>query len=1556
MPRYLENKLQTSLICENPSYRKHIIETASKKNNTELFKSFVQKFYSYLPVDYMEPDKTDFFTSIAEDAFAFCQARGEAKTKVEFLKHASEKYGGSVLQISTQDQPFIVDSIKTLLAKFGVNIKIFLHPVICLKRSKNGDLIDVSESGKDESIICAILYDVTPAIQKTLVGECERILNKINLVVDSSEEILTRLKKLIEAKNGNKEDIEFLEWVASGNFTFLGSLNYDSKVQLKDTIGDSSVYEGDRPYLEDTIKKALASDNETLFLGKMNQISEVSTGKFVDYILVRNGQEGILFFGFYMSGLYTQSVKNIPILSGKLHYVLERSGFKVGGYNYKKLHSIAESFPRDALFQIEEEDLYCICLHILSAMLAKTLKLFIQTDSSGEFLNVLVFMPMERLTPESHLAIIKYLTSKFSTRVITEEIADVTSNFCSLYVTLETKGLIPEFALSEIEQELDHLSAKWHFAFTRSLSTKSGDIEVSVPENTFPKEYQYRFSPEEAADDYKYLCDVGTQDCMLFNLQKTKGNDYTIKIYSTEKLVLSDTLPLIENLGFRALSEQMFAITMGHKTRWLCEFMLSASTASGFPFDEIKRNIEDAMHHMAIGDLENDILCNLVVIGGLNWRQVNILKAITAYITQTGFVYGSDYVQGVIVKHHEFADLLIKFFEAKFTPNHAVEVNVQKYSEALGGYLNNVTSSVEDKVLRTLWGVIAAITRTNCYQINKNYLSFKFNSEMVPDLPLPHPYAEIFVYSNSFEAVHLRGGKVARGGIRWSDRREDYRTEALGLMKAQMTKNTVIVPVGSKGAFYVKLNADNFEKKQYFEKAVECYKNFLRGLLDITDNILDGKIVHPQDTVIYDEDDPYLVVAADKGTATFSDYANSVSAEYNFWLGDAFASGGSAGYDHKKMAITAKGAWISVTRHFAEIGIDVQKDPITVVGIGDMAGDVFGNGMLLSQTIKLVAAFNHSHIFIDPSPDAAQSFIERKRLFDLPGSKWSDYSAALISEGGGVYERSSKKIPISQEAKQLLEIEADELAPEVLINTILKAKVDLIWNGGIGTYVKASDESHLEVGDKANDSLRCNGNHLRAKVIGEGGNLGFSQRGRVEYAKNGGKINTDFIDNSAGVDCSDHEVNIKIAFGQAVKNGSISITERNQLLSHMTDEVANLVLQDNFKQTEVLTIAQHSPAYNIGMFAHLMNALEQEGLLNRDVEFLPYDGELARRSSSKEALSRPEIAVIMSYSKMSVYNELLASSVATDKAATKMLIEYFPPLMQKRFEKEILSHPLRSEIILTVITNKIINQLGGPIINHIRAETGAKLCDIVRSYMIVNHIFNIDGLWKEAEDLSSKVELEIQIDIFSEIIKLLRRGICWFIRNLPHPIDIASAIESYGESVQKLCSIIDKFLLGQAKQKLDSRVEDYKNHNVPELFAHNIAALDSGISTLDILLVANSSDIDKQKIAELYFKVADSFSIDWMRKSVEKQITDSYWNRMSIQALKDDLYDKQRRVLQKVIAYRAGDGKIEKWLEDNSRYASIFTNFIAELKLQENIDLNMMIIANKQFEMFLRKV
>ncbi len=1560
-----KNYLKTfdNLACKNVSYNKLLIDATCKDNDDKLLKQFVDRFFSYLPFDYLSKNKDDIFIKLAKDAYNFFSHRKGSERKIEITNSEDNGKSFIAIKILTTDKPFIIDSLKAMLARIGQNVKFLFHPVIKTKRNNNGNLISIGENDSiDESLVSMIIYtkEYDNNIREYLENQIVVLMNKVESTYESWPSFLSKIDEISkDIENKDEENYHFLQWIRSDNFTFLGYVHFNSKNTIINSIGDKEIC--------DSSAMVEHKENEPeISLGQINKISPVHKNSYIDYVKIRSGKEAHIFLGLYGSNIYYQSIQNIPILRQKLESLLNDSGFARNGYNAKKLRSIAESLPREFLFHTKEDQLYCMTMHILSSMASRNLKMFILPDNSGEFCNILIFLPRIRLSPDVHLKINSYLSDQFKTAILTDYIKEIEKDFCYLYITFPISDMESfDIDIQQIENDIDNISAYWIDATSKAVSQKYAEADLAKLTNyidIFPKEYQYKYDSNQAVSDIAYISSLNDQQDTLFNLIFVDSNQYKLKIYAQKKQSLSDLIPLIENLGFKAIDEQVFELQNSIHKMWLYEFDLTADhISSSNTYQDLKHNVEDALDKMYKNLLPVDSLCKLVVLAGFNWRKLVILKGITRYLHQTGFAYGKGYVQLVLIGHYEYTSKLLSLFESKFNPAKISDEEANKTTQWLNEYLTNVSSSAEDKVLHSMMHLISAMTRTNCYQQDNNgnykhYISFKFSSSKIYWLALPKPYAEIFVYSNNFEGVHLRGGKVARGGIRWSDRGEDYRTEVLGLMKAQMTKNSVIVPTGSKGGFFVRANIDSMNKEEYMKHVIECYKNFLRGLLDLTDNLVNHHIVTPENLVIYDEKDPYLVVAADKGTATFSDYANSVSSEYNFWLGDAFASGGSAGYDHKKMAITARGAWISVANHFSTMGRDVQKDPITVVGIGDMSGDVFGNGMLLSKSIKLVAAFNHMHIFLDPNPDPKLSFDERERLFNTPGSKWSDYNPSLISKGGGVFSRSSKILHLTNEVMSLLGTNKQEVEPDELINIILKAKVDLLWNGGIGTYIKASSESNLEIGDRSNDSLRCNGQDVGAKVIGEGGNLGMSQSGRIEYSKNGGKVNTDFIDNSAGVDCSDHEVNIKIAMQHAITKGKISLEERNEILSKMTDEVAELVLLDNFKQNQALTISEKSNAFNVEMFGRFISYLEQKNMLDRAVEFLPSEAEITKRSSTGEKMTRPELAVLLSYGKMMVSNELTNSKLADEEFFEPLLISYFPKFMQTKFKEEILSHHLKREIIITMIANKMVNELGGATINMIQTDTGALMCDIVRSYAIVSAIFDLDNLWKQVEDSSADLSSDIQIEMFTDLGKVLRRGISWFIKNLDHPIAISSAISFYAEPAKKINALIGTLILGNSKTKLETKTNYYINHNAKPDLAKKISLLDSLISIFDIIFVSDKTKIIDIEIAKLYFEVGDRFNIDWLRKACEKQINDSYWNKLSIQAIKDDLYDKQRRLLIKIAESQTSSLNLTTWLDKHSNLTMDFINFVDNLKLQENIDLNMMILANKKFEIFLRKV
>lgn len=1524
-----------------------------KAQNDPLLQEFTKKFYSYIPDRYLSNDYTNLFIKIVSDVFVFFKHRMLADKKVEVLSYNNDSIYGSCITIKliNDDKSFLIDSLEILLSQLKLKHKFLFHPILHSARNQHGEFLGFSnESSIQESVIYIQIegyYD--QSFVDDLKSKISDLLDLVDIVYKSWLPIVSKLDAVVDKIESNDEIHHFLKWLKANHFTFLGYVELDSNGDILDSLGDLE--------LCDISRKIKHNKDAKVILGQINKISKVHRKSFVDYVKIHVDDKAYIFLGLYSAAIYHQSASTIPIIREKVKYVLDNSGFVQSGYNIKKLKAILEYLPREVLIQNDRQHLAFIAIKILSAMMTKSLKVFCHKCSAGEFVNILIFMPRDRLTPQVYSRVKVYLRNVFNTDVLDDYTMDVQQNFSYLYISLAANPNISEgLNLNSLEEQLDIISSRWEDSVIKELNLKYEEVDVQkfIPYvDFFTEDYKQKFQTSDVIADIEYIEQLQNTNKTAFNLTIIDNINYSLKIYSKENEALSDLLPLIENLGFKVIDEQTFDLKIEKSDLWIYAFNLKAEYIS--EPNKIHHNVAEALERMQSKELESDSLCKLITLAGFNWRQVFVIKALTRYLHQTNFAYGKGYVQLTLVNHYKYVKLLFGLFESRLHPMKRSEINEDKYRKDLNTYLSSITSSAEDKVLRSMLLLCVSIVRTNCYS-DKDYISFKFNSSLVPGLPNPVPYAEIFVYGKNFEGIHLRGGKVARGGLRWSDRGEDYRTEVLGLMKAQMTKNAVIVPVGSKGGFFIKTAQNKLSRAEYMEIVIECYKTFLRGLLDLTDNIVKGKIVQP-DIVIYDEEDPYLVVAADKGTATFSDYANAVSKEYNFWLGDAFASGGSAGYDHKKMAITAKGAWISVTNHFASMNIDVQKDHIRVLGIGDMSGDVFGNGMLLSRSIKLVAAFNHMHIFIDPSPDPDVSFNERERLFKLPTSSWADYNNSLISKGGGIFERSVKTIQLTDEMRVLLNVKDLEIEPDLFIKMLLKSDVDLIWNGGIGTYMKASDEAHIDIGDKTNDALRVSAKDVRAKVIGEGGNLGCSQRGRIEYAKNGGYINTDFIDNSAGVDCSDHEVNIKILMNHAISGGKLTIEHRNEFLASMQKEVSELVLEDNFKQTEALTINEKSSAFTVEMFSRVISSLEDEGLLNREVEFLPSEAELSRRSVSGEKMTRPELAVLLSYSKMSLYNELLRSSIPDDKYCESYLFNYFPQLMHQEFKQEILSHYLRREIITTVVTNKIVNQLSGPIISNIHRETGAKLCDIVRSYLIVTAIFDLDDIWEKVEALPSNISMDLKVEMFTDLGKIMRRGIAWFLRNLDHPINIENTISNYQKPAIILRDSLGQFLLGDAKEKFEAKVTRYVDHDISHQFASSLAILDSLVSVFDILFVAKDAHANDSEVAKTYFEVGELFSLDWLRKCSEKQIDDSYWNRLSIQALKDDLYDKQRRILQQIIKDKNVKMDVSLWYQSNKKESEIFTDFIADLKESSDaITLNIVLIANKKLEMFLRKI
>ncbi len=1037
-----------------------------------------------------------------------------------------------------------------------------------------------------------------------------------------------------------------------------------------------------------------------------------------------------------------------------------------------------------------------------------------------------------------------------------------------------------------------------------------------------------------------------------------------LRLYRAEEpVVLSDVLPMLENLGLRVVAEEPYRIdSTDGRAVWVHEFALAGDTAAAVS-DQVKDRFEEALVAAWTGRIENDRFNRLVLAAGLSARQITVLRLYAKVLRQAGSTFSQGYMEDAVGDHPDIAARLVRLFEIRFDPAGPNDRGLAVMGEvqAIDHALDRVASLDEDRILRSYLTLVLKTVRTTYFQRlpsgePKPYLAVKLASSEIDLLPAPRPLFEIYVYSPRVEGVHMRAGKVARGGIRWSDRKEDFRTEILGLMKAQTVKNAVIVPVGAKGGFIVKQPPE--ARDQLGAEAVECYKILIRGLLDLTDNIVssDGgghRILPPPDVVRHDGDDPYLVVAADKGTATFSDFANAISEEYRFWLGDAFASGGSAGYDHKAMGITARGAWELVKRHFRELGRNIGTDDLTVVGVGDMSGDVFGNGMLMSRHLRLFAAFDHRHIFVDPDPDSSRSFAERERLFRLPRSSWADYDPKLISEGGGVFDRQAKSVAISPQMKRLFAIEADRLTPAELIRKLLAAPVDLLWFGGIGTFVKAPDESHAEVGDRANDALRINGDEIRAKVVGEGANLGVTQRGRVAYALAGGRIDTDAIDNSAGVDTSDHEVNLKILIDRAIAAGQLPTAERDPLLQGMADDVAALVLRDNYLQGEALSVAEARGLSALDRQARLIRDLEKSGRLDRALEFLPDDETLADRAMHRQGLTRPELAVLLAYSKMALDAELLASDLPDAAELATELYGYFPARLQERLGPQIPTHPLRREITATVVTNDLVNRAGITFVSDLRARTGRSAPEIARAYLIVRQIFELPDLWAEIEALDNIVPARAQVEMLLEIAAIVERAATWLLQR--QRLDLTAEPTRLAPHVRALAATLCDLLPARDKAIVDERTHHFIETGVPEGLAAKIAVMIFLAPALDIAELAERAGQDLDRAAGVYYEVGVGFALDEMRAAARRLPAETQWQKLAVEATIDDLLTLQADLTSQILAAAKGSSA-DPFVAWSAAHAADLTPAEAlarELRANAGPDLAMLVVAARQLRQLL---
>jgi glutamate dehydrogenase len=1573
---------------QQSSHLEQILAALPRKTG-ELEREFVRQFYARVPLAELEQMPPARAAAVALSALAFFDKRmpGEATIRVFTPDERTQGYGGKhvVIELANDDRPFLVDSLSAELTRHGLVIHTTLHPTFAVERDRKGVLTGLARKGQEgKAAMESLIHFEVTALPDTLgedelVKDLHWVLAHVQAAVDDWQGIVTSAEQVIAdlsrtagafAAEQVAEVTDFLRWLVDRNFIFLGYGRYDFyDAKGRESIrADEASLAGIMKITEENTLRTLEQmlrEPELLEITKSSRRSPVHRPVPMDYIGVKRiDAKGRIvgehrFLGLFTSNVYYQSTDDIPLVRRKVAGVLARSGFEPQSHDGKALKTILEFLPRDEIFQMNDDELFDVSMGIFSLESRPGVRMFARTDAFERFVSIMVFVPRELFSTDLRKQIQGIVAPAYNGDVSTFSTQITEAPLARLHLMVKTTpGDIPTVDVRRLEMEIAKRAYLWSDLLSEALTIKYGEERGEqlrrAYATAFTQGYINRHDAMAAAHDIGKIEEAKAAGELALELFQSKADApdmLHLKIYNpNEQIALSDILPLLENAGFRAIEEHPFQVSPAQGVPvWIRDFKLQVPGGLSQPLEEVRPRIEEALLRAWSREMDNDRFNALVLKAGLSWREVVMLRAFAKYLKQVGFAQQQAGIEQALGNHPLLSRLLADLFAARFAPQTGKDRAGQeaRVLAALESGLAQVTSAVEDLIIRRYIALMQACLRTNYYQQQEGgapraVLSFKFASAQVPELPKPHPYAEIFVYSPRVEGIHLRGGRVARGGLRWSDRLDDFRTEVLGLMKAQMVKNSVIVPVGSKGGFVVKRPPAS--REAYLEEGIACYKMYLSGLLDLTDNIVSGAITPPKDVVRHDDDDPYLVVAADKGTATFSDIANGVSAEYGFWLGDAFASGGSAGYDHKKMGITARGGWVSVARHFAEMGVDIQQQDFTCVGIGDMAGDVFGNGMLLSAHIRLLAAFNHQHIFLDPAPDAKKSFAERERLFALPRSTWKDYDEKLISRGGGVYERSAKTIEISREAQAMLGVHRSKFTPDELIRAILLAPVDLLWNGGIGTYVKAEEETNEQVGDRTNNALRVNGRDLRCKVVGEGGNLGFTQKGRIEYARAGGRINTDAIDNSAGVDCSDHEVNIKIAFSPLLASGELTKSKRDTVLERMTDEVASLVLKDNILQTQAITIAAQQGASLLDSQARLMHTLERTGLLDRAIEYLPTDKQVAEMKAQKRGLSRPEIAVLLAYSKMELYRQLLESSLPDEPYFLSDLKRYFPKAMQGSYEKAIASHRLKREIVATVMTNSLVNRAGITFYFDIAEDTGASARDVAAAYALARDAFGLRELWNEIEALASAVPVPVQVEMHVAAGRFLERATVWLLRNLPQPLDMAAFERDMAPHIAEVARNQDKMrsdTIGREQDKLAGRLV---TQGVPDRLADRIAALEAMASALDIITVARQLKHPVAATGTEFFEMGARLNLFWLRLSAESIHASSHWEKLALQALIGSLGDEHRRIA--AAAIKAGGAK--PWLAAHEPALAAYDAFIADLKAGDAFDAARLMVALKQ--------
>ncbi|WP_031510754.1 NAD-glutamate dehydrogenase [Streptomyces megasporus] len=1637
--------------------------------DSEALVPYLQRYYLHTaPEDLVGRDPVDVYGA-AVSHHRLAQERPQGTAKVRVHTPSVEENGWtcthSVVEVVTDDMPFLVNSVTNELTRQGCGIHLVVHPQVVVRRDVTGRLLEVlPDANPDPQLSDRAAASETHGLPHDAVVESwihveidrETDHDALRRITDALRRVLSDVREAVEdwqkmraaalriadglpdepiadavSDKEIEEARELLRWLADDHFTFLGYREYELSSETVDGTeelllnavpgtglgilrsdprqsgdveggdGEAGGEDGERrahggsPAFNRLTAgvRAKAREPRLLVLTKANSRATVHRPSYLDYIGVKKFDEAgnvvgeRRFLGLFSSTAYTESVRRVPVIRRKVEEVIASSGFTPDSHGGRDLLQILETYPRDELFQIPADELRGIVTSVLYLQERRKLRLYLRQDEYGRYYSALVYLPRDRYTTAVRMRLIDILTEELGGTNVDFTAWNTESVLARLHFVIRvpqgTELVEPTDAdVERIEARLAEAARSWDDGFSDALVAEVGEEQASRLAHryadAFPEAYKADFPPRAAVADLQHLEGLESgedADDFALSLYEPVGagpGERRFKIYRTgEPVSLSTVLPVLQALGVEVVDERPYELRCADRSRaWIYDFGLRVPVEQDQNLDgDARERFQEAFAAVWRGEAESDGFNALVLSTGLTWRQAMMLRAYAKYLRQAGSPFSQDYMEDTLRRNVHTTRLLVNLFEARFSPERADAGHelTDGLLEELDGALDQVASLDEDRILRSFLTLIKATLRTNYFQSRDEsgrphaYVSMKFDPQAIPDLPEPRPAYEIWVYSPRVEGVHLRFGKVARGGLRWSDRREDFRTEILGLVKAQEVKNTVIVPVGAKGGFVGKrLPNPSVDRDAWLAEGIACYKTFISGMLDITDNLVGGQVVPPKDVVRHDGDDTYLVVAADKGTAAFSDIANEVATTYGFWLGDAFASGGSAGYDHKGMGITARGAWESVKRHFRELGHDTQTQDFTAVGIGDMSGDVFGNGMLLSEHIRLVAAFDHRHIFIDPNPDPAVSYAERRRLFELPRSSWADYDTSLLSPGGGVHPRTAKSIPINAQVREALGIEdgVTKMTPAELMKAVLRAPVDLLWNGGIGTYVKASTETHADVGDKGNDAIRVDGRDLRARVVGEGGNLGFTQLGRIEFAMKGGRINTDAIDNSAGVNSSDLEVNIKILLNSVVADGDLAVKQRNALLAEMTDEVAELVLRTNYAQNVALANGMAQASGLLNAHQRFMRTLERAGRLNRELEFLPTDRQVRDRLTHGRGLTQPELAVLLAYAKIALSEELADTDLPDDPYLQRLAHVYFPTALRERFPKRVEDHALRREIITTVLVNDTVNTGGSTMVHRMKEESGASAEEIVRAHVAAREIFGLARVWDEVEALDNSVAADVQTRVRLHARRLVERGTRWLLNNRPQPLRIAETVEVFRDRVEVVWSELPKLLKGTDLEWFQSVNDELTDAGVPGDLALRVAGFSSAFPALDVVAVADRTGRELLDVAEVFYDLADRLGITELQDRVSELPRADRWQSMARASIREDLYAAHQLLTADVLA--AGDGgatpeqRFKAWEERNAAVLGRARATLEEIRRSETFDLANLSVAMRTMRTLLR--